>query len=66
MAERMTKKIDLAGVDQGLLFGQNGVFLDILRKAFEINVVDRGDTFTLSGEEKEVPIVGVYARKINL
>src|SRR3972149_1218126 len=50
----MTKKIDLAGVDQGLLFGQNGVFLEILKKAFDINVVDRGDTLTLSGEEKEV------------
>ncbi len=54
MTERVTKKIDLAGVDQGLLFGQNGVYLDILKKAFEINVVDRGDMLTLSGEEKEV------------
>jgi phosphate starvation-inducible PhoH-like protein len=54
LTERVTKKIDLAGVDQGLLFGQNGVYLDILKKAFEINVVDRGDILTLSGEEKEV------------
>ena len=54
MTERATKKIDLAGVDQGILFGQNGVFLEILKKAFEINVVDRGDLLTLSGEEKEV------------
>ncbi len=54
MTERVTKKIDLAGVDLGILFGQNGVFLEILKKAFEINVVDRGDLLTLSGEEKEV------------
>ncbi len=54
MTERVTRKIDLAGVDQGILFGQNGVFLEILKKAFDINVVDRGDLLTLSGEEKEV------------
>lgn len=54
MAKSIVRKIDLGEVDQGILFGQNGVFLEILKKAFEINVVDRGDLLTLSGEEKEV------------
>ena len=54
MAERLTKKVNLEDIDQRILFGQNGVFLDIIKKAFDINVVDRGDILTLSGEEKEV------------
>jgi len=54
LAKSIVRKIDLGEVDQGILFGQNGVFLEILKKAFEINVVDRGDLLTLSGEEKEV------------
>lgn len=54
MAKSIVRKIDLGEVDQRILFGQNGVFLDIIKKAFEINVVDRGDVLTLSGEEKEV------------
>ena len=54
MAERLTKKVNLEDIDQRILFGQNGVFLDIIKKAFDINVVDRGDILTLSGEGKEV------------
>jgi len=54
LAERLTKKVNLEDIDQRILFGQNGVFLDIIKKAFDINVVDRGDILTLSGEEKEV------------
>ena len=54
MAERLTKKINLEGLDQRILFGQNGVFLDIIKKAFDINVVDRGDVISLTGRQKEV------------
>ena len=54
MAERLTKKVNLEDIDQRILFGQNGVFLDIIKKAFDVNVVDRGDVLTLSGEGKEV------------
>jgi len=54
LAERLTKKVNLEDIDQRILFGQNGVFLDIIKKAFDINVVDRGDILTLSGEGKEV------------
>ena len=54
MTERLTKKINLEGLDQRILFGQNGVFLDIIKKAFDINVVDRGDVISLTGQQKEV------------
>lgn len=56
MAQRLTKKVNLEDIDQRILFGQNGVFLDIIKKAFDVNVVDRGNILTLSGEEKEVQL----------
>ena len=54
MAKNDTKKINLSDVDQRILFGRNGAFLELIKKAFEIEAVDRGDTLTLSGSEREV------------
>jgi len=54
LPERLLRKVDLAGVDQRILFGQNGAFLGLIKNAFDIDLIDRGDTITLAGPETQV------------
>jgi phosphate starvation-inducible PhoH-like protein len=52
-----TKKIDIADVDQRLLFGQSGSFLRLIESQFDAQIVARGDCINLEGEEKEVKLL---------
>ncbi|MCI0531800.1 MAG: hypothetical protein L0Y74_07635, partial [candidate division Zixibacteria bacterium] len=54
MPKNDTRKINLSDVDQRILFGRNGAFLELIKKAFEIEAVDRGELLTLTGTEREV------------
>jgi phosphate starvation-inducible PhoH-like protein len=52
----MTKqrRIDIADVDQRLLFGQGGSFLRLIESEFDAKIVARGDSITLQGEDAEL------------
>jgi len=54
LAKQITKKIDLTGVDQRILFGQSDAFLRLIQGEFDAKIVARGDGIRLEGEEKEV------------
>ncbi|TET69432.1 MAG: PhoH family protein, partial [Candidatus Zixiibacteriota bacterium] len=48
------EKIDLSGVDQRGLFGQKGVYLNLIESQFEAKIIARGDWITIEGEPGEV------------
>jgi phosphate starvation-inducible PhoH-like protein len=52
-----SKKIDIADVDQRLLFGQSGSFLRLIESQFDAQIVARGDSINLKGDEKEVGLL---------
>jgi phosphate starvation-inducible PhoH-like protein len=52
-----TKKIDIADVDQRLLFGQSGSFLRLIESQFDAQIIARGDSINLKGDEKEVGLL---------
>jgi phosphate starvation-inducible PhoH-like protein len=51
------KKIDIGDVDQRLLFGQSGSFLRLIESQFDAQIVARGDSINLKGDEKEVGLL---------
>jgi len=51
------KRIDIGDTDQRLLFGQGGSYLRLIEDQFDAKVVARGDSITLSGEEKEIGLL---------
>jgi phosphate starvation-inducible PhoH-like protein len=51
---KVSRKISIEGIDPRLLFGQNGMFLKDIEKAFESKIVARGETISLKGDEAEV------------
>lgn len=51
---KVSKTISIEGIDPRLLFGQNGMFLKDIEKAFESKIVARGETISLKGDEAEV------------
>lgn len=54
MAKQITKKIDLSGVDQRILFGQSDVFLRLIQGEFDAKIVAQGEGIRLKGEKEEV------------
>lgn len=52
-----SKKIDIGDVDQRLLFGQSGSFLRLIESQFDAQIVARGDSIHLEGEEKELKLL---------
>jgi phosphate starvation-inducible PhoH-like protein len=52
-----SKKIDIADVDQRLLFGQSGSFLRLIESQFDAQIVARGDSINLKGDEKEIKLL---------
>jgi phosphate starvation-inducible PhoH-like protein len=52
-----TKKIDIGDVDQRLLFGQSGSFLRLIESQFDAQIIARGDSINLKGDEKEVGLL---------
>lgn len=60
----ITKNIDISDVDQRLLFGQNGVLLNLIESQFDAKIVARGETICLEGEEKEVEQLCVLFRDL--
>ena len=55
--EKKTVVVDLHGVDQRLLFGQNDMFLRALETRFVARIVARGDRVTVEGYPNEVDLV---------
>ncbi len=55
--DRKTVVVDLHGVDQRLLFGQNDMFLRAIETRFVANIVARGDRVTVEGDPHEVDLV---------
>ena len=55
----ITKSIDMSDVDQRLLFGQNGVLLNLIESQFDAKIVARGNTVNLQGDKREVEQLGV-------
>jgi phosphate starvation-inducible PhoH-like protein len=53
----VTRSIDIAGLDQRVLFGQNGLHARLIESQFDVKLVARGDTIILEGEKKEVDSV---------
>jgi len=51
------KRIDIGDTDQRLLFGQGGSYLRLIEDQFDAKIVARGDSITLSGEEKEISLL---------
>jgi len=49
-----TRKIDLSGVDQRILFGQSDAFLRMIQDEFDVRIIARGDGIKLEGEKGEV------------
>jgi phosphate starvation-inducible PhoH-like protein len=52
-----SKKIDIGDIDQRLLFGQSGSFLRLIESQFDAQIVARGDSINLKGDEKEVGLL---------
>jgi len=52
--QKVTEKIDLSGVDQRGLFGQKGVYLNLIESQFEAKIIARGDWITIEGEPGEI------------
>ncbi len=55
--EKKTVVVDLHGVDQRLLFGQNDMFLRAIETRFVARIVARGDRVTVEGYPNEVDLV---------
>jgi len=54
VADTVTKRISLAGVDQVKLFGMNDANLRLLRKEFNVKIIARGEEMLIEGEEDVV------------
>ncbi len=54
----MDKKISLRGIDQLILLGSHDENLHLIESAFPSKIVIRGDDIVLSGESKDVEILG--------
>ena len=55
--DRKSVVVDLHGVDQRLLFGQNDAFLRAIETRFVAKIVARGDRIVVEGEPHEVDLV---------
>jgi phosphate starvation-inducible PhoH-like protein len=51
------KKIEIGDVDQRLLFGQSGSFLRLIESQFDADIVARGDSINMKGDEKELKLL---------
>jgi phosphate starvation-inducible PhoH-like protein len=51
------KKIEIGDVDQRLLFGQSGSFLRLIVSQLDADIVARGDSINLKGDEKELRLL---------
>lgn len=60
----INKSIDISDVDQRMLFGQNGVLLNLIESQFDAKVIARGNVINLHGEEKEVEQLNVLFRDL--
>ncbi len=58
------KKIDIGDVDQRLLFGQGGSYLRLIEDQFDAQIIARGDTIVLRGEEKELSLLDTLFRDL--
>lgn len=54
MSKIVSRKIDLADVDQRLLFGYKDAFLRLIESQFDARIIARGDSIKLKGEEGEI------------
>jgi phosphate starvation-inducible PhoH-like protein len=57
LADDVTERISLKGVDQVQLFGRNDVHLRTLRERFGVKLTARGEEVVLEGEQKKVETV---------
>jgi phosphate starvation-inducible PhoH-like protein len=55
--EKKSVVVDLHGVDQRLLFGQNDMFLRAIETRFVARIVARGDRVSVEGDPHEVDLV---------
>jgi phosphate starvation-inducible protein PhoH and related proteins len=55
--EKKSVVVDLHGVDQRLLFGQNDMFLRAIETRFVARIVARGDRISVEGDPHEVDLV---------
>lgn len=54
MAKTVSRKVDIGGVDQRLLFGYKDAFLRLIESQFDARIIARGDSIKLKGEEREI------------
>ena len=54
MPRIVTREINLDDVDQRLLFGYNDAFLRLIESQFDAQIVARGNSIKLQGEEEEI------------
>ena len=52
--ELKSRSLSVEGIDQRLLFGQNGVFLRIIETRFNASILARGDKIVVEGPGREV------------
>lgn len=52
--QHITRSIDISGVDQRVLFGQNGIFMRLIESQFEAKIIARGETIVVEGRQAEV------------
>jgi phosphate starvation-inducible PhoH-like protein len=64
LADPKLERLDLSGVDQVHLFGQNDANLRLLRKAFGIKIVARGEEVVIEGDPEEVDAVSHILRDL--
>ena len=58
MADTVTRRISLCGIDQLDLFGKNDANLRVLRDRFNVKLVARGEDLIIEGTESEVEAIG--------
>jgi len=54
LAKTVSRKVDIGGVDQRLLFGYKDAFLRLIESQFDARIIARGDSIKLKGEEREI------------
>ncbi len=54
MSKTVSRKVDIGGVDQRLLFGYKDAFLRLIESQFDAKIIARGDSIKLKGEEREI------------
>ena len=60
--EKISRTISIEGFDPRLLFGQNDVFLRIIERSFNSNIIARGDKIVIEGSREEVSqLVSLFA-----